>query len=250
MTRAPDCAGPRSDLHVAVVEMTKRRRAEEEEADDLVVPSETELHIDLFLNLLGPDPTVPRLVFLHQLYALVPNRTLVDKELAEMRLSRAIRVIHTPLGQAVMKSEHFYAGLSKVGPDNLGTRFQGWLEGADKISVSLGDLAFTIAEADILVAHGWLSCRRDVAVEQVFWIAHPGTSRLVNNVQSVRKAVQGIVTRTRYKEISADELMKKSWGGLPLLAHRKYYIYDCVGCDKLTPVRTAAGSTFYRIQKV
>jgi len=115
----------------------KKHIGPEQEDEYWDIPTETSIIIDLVLGL--GHARCPRAVWVHQLYALIPNRTLVDKELDEMRRSRTIRVLNTPLGQAVMKSEHFFEDLRNSAFAQH-YRYEAWLRLSDNISASRAQL--------------------------------------------------------------------------------------------------------------
>jgi len=216
------------------------------------IPTETSIIIDLILGL--GHATCPRAVWVHQLYALIPNRTLVDKELDEMRRSRTIRVLNTPLGQAVMKSEHFFEDLR--GPSTLAQRcrYEAWLRLSDNISASRAQLcAGTVdplsnTDVDTLISEGYLSCRRDILSSDVFWIAHPGINMIITSMISVRKELLSAISRTRYKELNEGDLIKKK--SKSFICNPKFYLYDLIGSGSVDLVRTATGNALYRLRRM
>lgn len=219
----------------------KRAREPEDE-----LPSETSLCIDLCLGLLKGG--VLRVVWLHQLYALIPNRTLVDREVEELRRAMGVRLLNTPLGQAIMRADAYIEDLVENKEEEAVARFEKWLMTADNISLSLAGSSLSSSDVDVLLQLGWLASRRDVNVQDVYWVSHPGMSKVVTSLLAVRRKVVGMIARTRYKEMAQKDLKGKILGQ-HLHAETSYYHYDLIGSGCVDVVKTASGGAVFRATK-
>lgn len=207
------------------------------------LPSETSLCIDLCLGLLKGG--VLRVVWLHQLYALIPNRTLVDREVEELRRAMGVRLLNTPLGQAIMRADAYIEDLVENKEEEAVARFEKWLMTADNISLSLAGSSLSSSDVDVLLQLGWLASRRDVNVQDVYWVSHPGMSKVVTSLLAVRRKVIGMIARTRYKEMAQKDLKGKILGQ-HLHAETSYYHYDQIGSGCVDVVKTASGGAVFR----
>lgn len=253
--------------------MKRQRDEDKDEIDNLEFPSETSCLIQSLLDL-GQAGYGIRMVFIHQIYALIPNRTLVDSEISDMRHSLDVRIFHTPIGQGLMLSRDYVEdvhSLSRQHQDDLPLQntmntFISWLnqyplislsKNSEETSQTVGNktcsakdatavpVALTNDDMQRLMQKGFLSSRRDRDVEDYYWISHPRVNWLVTSVLSVRKAAINAVARTRYKEISEKELRKRKFD--KQFMHSNFYHHDLVGSGSVIVVVTASGDKFYRL---
>jgi hypothetical protein len=190
-------------------------------------------------------------VWLHQLYALIPNRTLVDREVEEMRRTMGVRVLNTPLGQAIMRAEAYLDDLlvQKEGKEEAVFRFEKWLRTADNISLSLAASSLSSSDVHVLLQRGWLANRRDVNVQDVYWVSHPCLNKMVTSLLAVRRKVIGMIARTRYKEMAQKDMKGKILGPQQF-AESSYYHYDLIGSGCVDIVKTASGGAVFRATKL
>jgi Serine-threonine protein kinase 19 len=244
--------------------MSKRKRPQEDEEADKFAANlnETSVLIDCLLAM-GQRlraAEIPMACFVHQLYSTMPgaglSKTRIEEDLSSLRSSFEVRVIHTPLGQAVMRSSTYLSDVEAAGSQchdavdkSALDKFLQWVRISSHISVSFKstEMGGILSDAEVakLVNLGFLSSRRDVDVEQVFWVTHPKMKALVTNILSTRKAVLNAISRTRFKEISETELQKRKIDSQILSP--KFYHLDLLGSGAITRVTTASGQAWFRV---
>jgi hypothetical protein len=243
--------------------MSKRKHIEDEQRADQVAAdlNETACLIDCLMAMgqRRRANEVPMACFVHQLHAFMPgaglSKTRIEEDLANMRKAFDVRVIHTPLGQAVMRSSVYLSDVEAAGNQchdaiekSALIKLCEWLKTSSHISVSAKstELGGIMSDAEVtkLVNLGFLSSRRDVDAE-LFWVSHPKMKALVMSILSTRKVLLNAISRTRFKEISETELQKRKIDSQ--LLSPKFYHLDLLGSGAVNRFTTSSGQTWFRV---
>ncbi|GAB0201589.1 serine/threonine-protein kinase 19 [Grus japonensis] len=191
--------------------------------------------------------SLPPLVLRHQLYSLVSDRTAVDRHLNHLRAEGRIRLLHLGLGAdtlGVVSTEPYkekvlaaVAGTPRAG---LVRRFlDAAVAACPELSYEQGRLrALGFGDTDVtqLVAAGVLTVRDAGS----WWLALPGVGRFVRAFVRGRRALLGLVRRSRHREVPLGELrQRRAPPGARLGVG--YLLHDLLGAQLLRSVPTPSG---------
>ncbi|UYV78893.1 STK19 [Cordylochernes scorpioides] len=148
---------------------------------------------------------MPPVVMRHQIYSFVPNRTLVDKHLNELREANTLRLFRMGEG------EEEFAVISL--PDLC-----------DHIRRSASDTPTLRSE---LMQNGVLTRRTEPGS---WWLSLPGAGKFVKALEAGRRASLSMIRRTQYKEMLESEFLARRLPRSALLGI-KYHLHDLIGAD-------------------
>ena len=194
---------------------------------------------------------LPAIAVKHQLYSIVKDRTLVDRELNLLRDRGIIRFFKLDSGSdefAVVNDKDFMEIITmnlkaRGHEDNLGvSKFVSKVlptikdVSIEKVKI-LGTFSLSDEVITILMNLGILNLRD----EKSLWISIPYSSLFMKSLIGGRKAVLSIINKTKYKEIAKNDLEQKD-----IKLHSKlgikYHIYDIIGGDMVSEVLTTNGA--------
>ena len=241
------------------------------------LPSDTEAAVAM---LLGQCPTAIRprsvaVVLVSQCYAVVNDRTAVDQEIEERRLSNAWRVLQLPSSreERVLVKSDAYANAMAADASNaeqLSVTDRAALEAASKalptctgvavrkaeIEATLADVTQLDAVVNVLKSRGWLiasprptSLAPDEApalLDQEWLWALPESGRLTRALYPLRSEVLKLLHRQRFgralcltieRSASVAKLLRSSPIDL------SFALRDLVGSNYIETSRSAAGVT-------
>ena len=138
-------------------------------------------------------------IYLHQLYCIVENKALVDKEIMNLKNSNVIRLIHSPTCSSsliiVMVDDYLnYIDETKLSMDHHGQicfdKFKLWIKSCSKTSIfhdhliegklsdddcinNKIDASLHKDDIDLLLQYKYLIPRRDTEAKDLYWISHP-----------------------------------------------------------------------------
>eukprot|EP00124_Ichthyophonus_hoferi_P004442 Ihof_evm1s489 gene=Ihof_evmTU1s489 len=185
------------------------------------------------------------IAFHHQLYSIVHDKTLVDKQLAELRKNHIIRLAR--LGQSaneflVFLESDFTQYISDVVRMNVRNplvtqpiidRYVNQVlplvnDASITTKTLMSEMKFSDNELTILVQCGLLNTR-DV---NSFWLSIPGVGGFIKNFYAGRKELTSKIRRNKYKEILQQDLenTKLKTSKLPVTLH----IADLIGAEIVT----------------
>jgi hypothetical protein len=99
---------------------------------------------------------------------------------------------------------------------------------------------------------GFLLNRRDVDVEEVYWIHWPFFASVITDVTETRSRLIAAIKRSRFKEVPASVLEKlisrKEKDGTARKTAMQYYALDLVGSKKVREIVTPGGKSMFRLQ--
>lgn len=199
--------------------------------------------VELFENCLPP------IILHHQLYSIVHSRTVVDKELGELRDTNEARLFKLGSEENMMciifldeYKSHVYRFADEHKLDrSLIERF------LSTVVTQLNDVSFTrekmvsfhFTDADITrLVKACVLTVRDV---DSWWLSVPRAGVFVKSLMCGRRALEAIFQRCKYREILRSDLEMKR---LPKAAKlgMLYHIHDLIGADRLESVTTTSGS--------
>ncbi|XP_065185794.1 inactive serine/threonine-protein kinase 19-like [Sycon ciliatum] len=216
------------------------------------VPSETEAAIQLVsarfpsAGVLGG--AMPPLALKHQLYAVVNDRTLVDRQLVDLSQRGVVQQFHLTTGldeyavvfQSDYKRHVQGCCVSTDTESDIGKLVDSLLEGVHgDVTVSKEllkeRLEFSESDVTLLVSSGVLV----MCNVNAWYLAIPNASVFVKALTKGRQLILRSIRQQRHKEILQLELEQRRISGIRLGI--LYHIYDIKGGDYVTSVSTTSG---------
>ncbi|KAK5856321.1 hypothetical protein PBY51_007928 [Eleginops maclovinus] len=212
------------------------------------IRSTLETLMKLFPRKLFND-TLPQIVVKHQLYSIHNDKTLVDKELNKLREQGELLMFQLGFDAdafgLVFASD--YKAKVLAGEDGRTTRatVEKFLEKlpspCTELSFSkdkmLRELHFTDSEITQLVKSGVLTVRDAGS----WWLSIPNSGKFTKYFIQGRKAVLGMVKKSKYSEVLKTELEERRTTSL-VKFHMKYHIHDIVGAEMVESISTTSGT--------
>ncbi|KAI4900554.1 hypothetical protein NFI96_026747 [Prochilodus magdalenae] len=195
------------------------------------------------------NDSLPQIVFKHQLYSLHSDKTLVDKQLNELRDKGELLMFQLGFDSdtfALVFSEDYRAKVlaGEAGKSTLGTveKFlDKVLPGCLDLSFSkdrmLKHFLFTDSEITQLVKAGVLTVRDAGS----WWLSIPNSGRFTKYFIQGRKAVLGMVKKSKYNEILKADLEERRTTS-QVKIHIKYHIHDIIGAELVERIQTTSGT--------
>ncbi|KAK7174123.1 hypothetical protein R3I93_001337 [Phoxinus phoxinus] len=195
------------------------------------------------------NDSLPPVVLKHQLYSLHSDKTSVDKQLNELRASGELLMFQLGFDSeafALVFAEDYRAKVlqGEAGRETLETveKFLDKLiPGCSDLSFNkekmLKEFLFTDSEITRLVKSGVLTVRDAGS----WWLSIPNSGKFIKYFIKGRKAVLGMVKKSRYGEILKTELE-----GRRTTSHvkfqMKYHVHDIVGAELVECIQTTSGT--------
>ncbi|PVD39342.1 hypothetical protein C0Q70_01972 [Pomacea canaliculata] len=216
------------------------------------VPSDTKAAL-LLLRGLFPlekfEERLPPIILKHQLYSLVKNRTLVDKQLNDLVTAGEVKVFKLGVDSnsqcLVFSADYTHHVLrvmseTKVDQTLIEKVRVNILDAHTDISLEKDSLTreygFTDAEITQLVQVSLLTVR-DVGS---WWLSIPNTGIFMKSYIRGRKSLLTMIKKCKYREILKTELEQRRWPKLARLGI-SYHIHDIIGADLVDCIMTTSG---------
>ncbi|XP_049324103.1 serine/threonine-protein kinase 19 isoform X2 [Astyanax mexicanus] len=195
------------------------------------------------------NDSLPQIVFKHQLYSLHSDKTLVDKQVNELRDKGELLMFQLGFGSdafGLVFSEDYRTKVLAMedGRSTLGTveKFlDKVLPGCSDLSFSkdkmLKHFLFTDSEITQLVKSGVLTVRDAGS----WWLSIPNSGRFTKYFIQGRKAVLGMVKKSKYNEILKNDLQERRTTSHVKL-DIKYHIHDIIGAELVECIQTTSGT--------
>ncbi|XP_070591749.1 inactive serine/threonine-protein kinase 19 [Erythrolamprus reginae] len=195
------------------------------------------------------EDSLPPLILKHQIYSLVKDRTVVDRYLNQLKNEGRIRMFQHSFDTDFFVVAFTDSYVAKVQEFISGKKFartvKKFLDSVlatcpdisfDKKRMSK-DFGFRDTEITQLVNAGVLTVRDAGS----WWLAVPGAGRFIKCFIKGRKAVLGMIQKSKYKEVLLSDLQSRQAPnavklGLP------YHIHDIIGAQLVDCVPTTSGT--------
>eukprot|EP00052_Salpingoeca_macrocollata_P023633 m.208667 g.208667 ORF g.208667 m.208667 type:complete len:294 (+) comp22080_c2_seq1:932-1813(+) len=264
MERKPiDVNAIASKIPGAQLQTSKRSRRLSEEGDagedieglaDADIPDETHMAL-LTLRSEFPTekfPSLPPIVMQHQLYTHIPQRTMADRQLAELRQKNVVILFKMGVvlnDYAVILQEDFVRHVERTCIEGCGDAARSAAARRFLDTVVKVHKACSLAKKDLLghygfhdedVAHLIRSGLLTLRDEQSFWLNLPNMGDFMTDLHAGRKELRDIIKRAKYKEVLVSSLLERGKLKKSKLSI-KYHIDDAVGADLVTSSDTTSG---------
>uniref|UniRef100_A0A803SLK4 Serine/threonine kinase 19 n=1 Tax=Anolis carolinensis TaxID=28377 RepID=A0A803SLK4_ANOCA len=195
------------------------------------------------------EDSLPPLILRHQIYSLVKDRTTVDRRLSQLKDEGRIRIFQHGLDAETFFVTFTDAYKSKVLEFASGKEFARTVtKFLDSVVTSCPDISydkkrmlnefgFKDTEITQLVNAGVLTVRDAGS----WWLAVPRAGHFVKYFIKGRKAVLGMIQKSKYKEVLLSDLQNRRTPravklGIP------YHIHDIIGAQLVDCVPTTTGT--------
>ena len=217
------------------------------------VPNDTRVALEYLSSIFPREKfanRLPAIVLKHQIYSIVQDRTLVDRELNSLRDVGEIRFFKLDSGIdefAIVCNKDYMSILhtciksrGKEDDADINEFIVKVLPQIKGVSVEkskiIKDFSFSDHVITLLMNLGILNLRDETSL----WIAIPDSALFMKSLIGGRKAVLSMINKRKYKEIFESELEQRD-----IKLHSKlgirYHIHDIIGGDMVTKVSTTNG---------
>ncbi|XP_048046506.1 serine/threonine-protein kinase 19 isoform X1 [Megalobrama amblycephala] len=195
------------------------------------------------------NDSLPPVALKHQLYSLHSDKTSVDKQVSELRANGELLMFQLGFDSeafALVFAEDYRAKVlqGEAGQETLGTveKFLAKLiPGCSDLSFNkekmLKEFLFTDSEITQLVKSGVLTVRDAGS----WWLSIPNSGKFIKYFIKGRKAVLGMVKKSKYGEILKTELEERRTTS-QVKFQMKYHIHDIVGAELVECIQTTSGT--------
>ncbi|XP_071948719.1 inactive serine/threonine-protein kinase 19-like [Antedon mediterranea] len=219
-----------------------------DEAADSTVPSDCHaalMYLHSLVNTDGLAGRLPPIIIKHQLYNVMTNRTLVDKQVNELRDTKEIKLLNLgtrPDEFSIVFTKDYVEHVNKHLSDKpIIKRFlSSVVEKTNSVSVDkqmlVEHLEFKDEEITELVNGGVLNVRDFGS----WWIALPGAGFFIRHFTKGRDAILRTIRNSKYKQILLRDLETKDLKATKTLG-MKYHIEEILGSGAVTKIDTTSG---------
>ncbi|XP_072021535.1 inactive serine/threonine-protein kinase 19-like [Amphiura filiformis] len=212
------------------------------------IPNDTKASLLLLRSLFNTkvfEDRVPAIIFKHQVYSIVNNKTLVDQQISEMRETKEIKLFR--LGK---EADEFCIVFTDNYKDHLRKQFTNSdiiAKFIDTVVMETTDVSlnktkmveFGFSDKDIthLLRGGALNVR-DVGS---WWLAVPGAGLFIKNLVKGRESLVRTIRKSKYKEMLQSELEARKLQAVKKLS-MQYHMHDIIGAELVTKIQTTSGT--------
>ncbi|MBN3303947.1 STK19 kinase, partial [Amia calva] len=224
------------------------KRSTSPEERPLDVAATLQYLMSLFPRKLFND-TLPPIVLKHQLYSIHKDRTLVDRQLSELKEQGKLLMFQLGFDSdafALVFAEDYKGKVlaREAGRETFGTveKFLGTvLSSCSDLSFNkekmLKEFLFTDKEITQLVKSGVLTVRDAGS----WWLSIPNTGRFTKYFVQGRKAVLGMIKKSKYNEVLQSDLeCRKTTSQVKFGI--QYHIHDIIGAELVECIPTTSGT--------
>ncbi|XP_015216028.1 inactive serine/threonine-protein kinase 19 [Lepisosteus oculatus] len=195
------------------------------------------------------NDTLPPIVMKHQLYSIHRDRTLVDRQLSELKDQGKLLMFQLGFDSdtaAVVFADEYKAKVlaGEAGRETSGT-VERFLENVLPVCSDLSfnkekmlkEFLFTDQEITQLVKAGVLTVRDAGS----WWLSIPNTGRFTKYFLQGRKAVLGMIKKSRYGEVLQSSLENRKVTSQVKFGIQ-YHIHDIIGAELVECIPTTSGT--------
>ncbi|XP_067089837.1 inactive serine/threonine-protein kinase 19-like isoform X1 [Osmerus mordax] len=194
------------------------------------------------------NDSLPQIVLKHQLYSMHNDKTLVDRQLSELREQGELLMFQLGFDSDAFGLVFRTDYKAKVLTGEEGRVTQGTVEKfLEKVLPACSDLSFnkdkmlkeflfTDSEITQLVKSGVLTVRDAGS----WWLSIPNSGRFTKYLIQGRKSVLGMVKKSKYSEILKSDLEERRTNS-QVKFQMKYHIHDIIGAELVECIPTTSG---------
>ncbi|XP_071766553.2 winged helix repair factor 1 isoform X1 [Centroberyx gerrardi] len=195
------------------------------------------------------NDTLPQIVLKHQLYSIHNDKTMVDRQLSELREQGELLMFQLGFDSEAFglvftsdyKAKVLAGEEGRVTQETVEKFLEKVLSSCTDLSFSkdkmLKEFLFTDSEITQLVKSGVLTVRDAGS----WWFSIPNSGRFTKYFIQGRKAVLGMVKKSKYSEVLKAELEERRTNS-QVKFQMKYHIHDIVGAELVQSIPTTSGT--------
>lgn len=195
------------------------------------------------------NDALPPIVLKHQLYSIHDDKTQVDRQLNDLRERGELLMFQVGFDSETLGLVFTSDYRTKVLAGEIGKSTQATVEKfLDNVLSCCSDLSFnkdvmhkkflfTDPEITQLVKSGVLTVRDAGS----WWLSIPNSGRFTKYFIRGRKAVLGMIRKSKYGEVLLSDLESRRTTAL-VKFHIKYHIHDIIGADLVECIPTTSGT--------
>ncbi|XP_070580801.1 inactive serine/threonine-protein kinase 19-like isoform X2 [Ptychodera flava] len=212
------------------------------------LPNDTKaalLYIKTLYHIESFDSRIPHIILKHQVYGVVRNKTLVDRQLGQLKEKKEIKMFKlgaTIDEYCIVFTEDYKQHVLRQLPGNpvvdkfLETAVEKCCDVSLNKAAMIDEFLFTDDEITQLVNAGLLTVR-DIGS---WWMAIPGAGIFMKSFTKGRETLLRTIRKAKYQEILQQELEERK-----LIAVKKlgmtYHMLDIIGAEFVTRIQTTSG---------
>ncbi|XP_012660189.1 serine/threonine-protein kinase 19 isoform X2 [Otolemur garnettii] len=204
--------------------------------------------VQLFPRSLFED-ALPPIVLRSQVYSLVPDRTVADRQLKELQEQGEIRIIQLGFdldAHGIIFTEDYRTRVLKACD---GRPYAGAVQKFLALVLpACGDLSFqedqmtqTFGFRDPEITHLVNAGVFNVRDAGSWWLAVPGAGRFIKYFVKGRQTVLGMVRKAKYRELLLSELLGRRTPATVRLG-LTYHVHDLIGAQLVDCISTTSGT--------
>lgn len=194
------------------------------------------------------NDALPQIVLKHQLYSLHNDKTMIDRQLNELRERGELLMFQLGFDSDAFGLVFTADYKAKVLTAEEGRVTKGTVEKfMEKVLPSCTDLSFNKekmlkeylfidSEITQLVKSGVLNVRDAGS----WWLSIPNSGKFTKYLIQGRKAVLGMVKKSKYNEVLMADLEGRRTNS-QVKFHMKYHVHDIVGAELVECIPTTSG---------
>ncbi|XP_029914361.1 serine/threonine-protein kinase 19 [Myripristis murdjan] len=195
------------------------------------------------------NDSLPQIVLKHQLYSLHSDKTMVDRQLSELRDKGELLMFQLGFDSEAFGLVFYSDYKAKVLAGEQGRVTQGTVEkflekvlpSCTELSFSkdkmLKEFLFTDSEITQLVKAGVLTVRDAGS----WWLSIPNSGRFTKYFIRGRKAVLNMIKKAKYSEVLKADLEERRTNS-QVKFQMKYHVHDIVGAELVDSIPTTTGT--------
>ncbi|XP_064600339.1 inactive serine/threonine-protein kinase 19-like [Liolophura sinensis] len=195
--------------------------------------------------------TLPAMILKHQVYSIVKNRTVADKQLNDLRTAGEIKLFKLPMGTGeeeycVLFTEDYKSHILRtsrsmaVSKTVIDKFIKKVVSQHSDVSISketlLDEFRFKDEEITQMVKANLLTFREVGS----WWLSIPNTGVFMKSFIRGRKSVLTMIRKSKYRAILKQELEQRKWPKLAKLG-LMFHIHDIIGSELVECVQTTSG---------
>ncbi|EHH18191.1 hypothetical protein EGK_14742 [Macaca mulatta] len=195
------------------------------------------------------EDALPPIVLRSQVYSLVPDRTVADRQLKELQEQGEIRIVQLGFdldAHGIIFTEDYRTRVLKACD---GRPYAGAVQKfLASVLPACGDLSFqqeqmtqTFGFRDSEITHLVNAGVLTVRDAGSWWLAVPGAGRFIKYFVKGRQAVLGMVRKSKYRELLLSELLGRRAPAVVRLG-LTYHVHDLIGAQLVDCISTTSGT--------
>ncbi len=224
-----------------------KRAKNESEIIKIPVINDTREAIDYLITTTTMTISLPPIVFVHQVYALVKKRTKVDLDIEQLRKANIIKLFNYNENANnsmclcyTSQLTPFLDSMYPIRPEHLKVYLNTYLLQPTDSCISKSDLTSVYSVCDSTITYLIQNCFLTIKDSHAYFHTIPNLGQLFNFVSNARGSIRFVISKKKYKEMNIYELKHRNLKKLKQLG-LMYHLFDVIGNDMVKLVDSPMG---------